>query len=693
MGREREGERERETVFLYVYVLSIYRTEQVSLFRPDAADGTRELTSWEKEQQQQQQQLQLQQPPPPPSLAYNRPDAALQPAAGQAKTKAKGNSKQTGHRTGQGKPTQQGRHEGAARTTASQSMRRQLQPTVRTDTVKADQSTGRGEEQLADLYRGTGLLSPGSMGPSSPAERSSLEDSLHQDGADVSPASSPVRVRLTMDDLSSPVSPPPSQPHQFQHRRNQQAQMQQEQRDAVGRPESTAVLGDHRDIVIVSCCQEAHTQAEQMESFNIRLLRSGGAVAQAAATENDRFRQQLEQYVQHEVCGQFVRDLADSDGGGAVDGPDISHLYRQTATENAERVPSSLQRQPLSWPQYRRRDGEAMLRFVLAPVVEGQQPSNLLGWWCLAANRAEATAADCLAKFPVTLDSERGRVPTDPSALSRWEVNGVSTARSRGHNNSDLRLVISENRRRKAEADGAVAKLVAKYKLSEATAGSAGLQLKSGARAVEQRPVRPEPTEGRQTRRGQRAGSVGSVSSGGSRRSRSTRAEAGRREMARVRAARAAAGSPGAVRYRSRSGAHSPVRSDAAGHGARDSMFALQQDVTASLGSAGRARSQSHSPPARSRPRSPSPPAPSAARRGRTPAAEIRWSSRHSAVEQSEPVQDSYARFPADVGVVTGSGREGWVYREQRAESPQRVTLRLKPSGSRQRARARGMGR
>ena len=165
------------------------------------------------------------------------------------------------------------------------------------------------------------------------------------------------------------------------------------------------------------------------------------------------------------------------------------------------------------------------------------------------------------------------------------------------------------------------------------------------------------------------------------------------REMARVRAARAAAGSPGAVRHRSRSGAQSPVRSVAAGHGARDSMFALQQDVTASLGSAGRARSQSHSPPARSRPRSPSPPAPSAARRGRTPASEIRWSSRHSAVEQSEPVQDSYARFPADVGVVTGSGREGWVYREQRAESPQRVTLRLKPSGSRQRARARGMGR
>ena len=81
-------------------------------------------------------------------------------------------------------------------------------------------------------------------------------------------------------------------------------------------------------------------------------------------------------------------------------------------------------------------------------------------WW---TGSLVASSADCLAKFAVTADLEYGRVPTDPSALSRWEINRGNTVPRRAHN-SDLRLVISENRRRNAASTGAVARLAAKYK-------------------------------------------------------------------------------------------------------------------------------------------------------------------------------------------------------------------------------------
>ncbi len=396
--------------------------------------------------------------------------------------------------------------------------------------------------------------------------------------------------------------------------------------------------------------------------------------------------------MEQNICGRFVRDVADSDGGGAVGSPDVSHLHRQNMFTdavdpelmNSELDESSLplQNQPLSWPQYRHRHGDAMLRFVLAPAVVDGQPSSLLGWWCLAANRAKATEADCLAKFAVTADSEYGRVPTDPSALSRWEINRGNTVPRRAHN-SDLRLVISENRRRNAASTGAVARLAAKYK--------------------------PQTSETKATlaRREQRAGSVGGGSTGSNHRSHAAmHTEARREEMARLRAARAAAGSPRAVavQHRARSGSisnrsvtNSPERRNTIPRGARDSTLEVQRDFTDSLGNAGRerTRSRSRSPPARllsrpARPRSRSSSrAVSPARRSTHNASQINWKSRHSAVGTAAEIQDSYARDSADLAKANGVDRDGRIHREYRERRPERVTLRLKPSGSRARGTER----
>ena len=182
--------------------------------------------------------------------------------------------------------------------------------------------------------------------------------------------------------------------------------------------------------------------------------------------------------------------------------------------------------------------------------------------------------------------------------------------------------------------------------------------------------------------------------------------EARREEMARLRAARAAAGSPRAVavQHRARSGSisnrsvtNSPERRNTIPRGARDSTLEVQRDFTDSLGNAGRerTRSRSRSPPARllsrpARPRSRSSSrAVSPARRSTHNASQINWKSRPSAVGTAAEIQDSYARDSADLAKANGVDRDGRIHREYRERRPERVTLRLKPSGSRARGTER----
>ena len=168
-----------------------------------------------------------------------------------------------------------------------------------------------------------------------------------------------------------------------------------------------------------------------------------------------------------QVSGPFVRDDADTDGGGAEGGVDATIL-------------TSASGEVLSWPQYKSADGDAILRFVLAPAAaagpSGGSSVVVVGWWCLGANRLEGTAADCLAcsaVFAPTGSMEAyGGLPL--GSAGRWIVNDSAYDPSNGSTQDaqlELVLMLTAVRAQHAELihTGSVRRLAVKYNVSGAS--------------------------------------------------------------------------------------------------------------------------------------------------------------------------------------------------------------------------------
>ena len=211
-----------------------------------------------------------------------------------------------------------------------------------------------------------------------------------------------------------------------------------------------------------SCGERAQQQADAVDGLQIGLGRQppiprGGA--------GDAMRSLL-RYLQGDLCGIFERDAHDSDGGGGVSGGTVPGV---------------------SWPQYRSKDGEAFLRFVLA--APSDDADSIIGWWCLAPSRAEATAASCILRTAVS--ASEGQVPV--GATGRWCVNNGEPAEGGDGGGEtgaeELVTLLVTPMREGRELNPAVRKLSAKY-LSEQRPAESGHRAGRGRRQPKMQRVR-----------------------------------------------------------------------------------------------------------------------------------------------------------------------------------------------------------